>query len=110
MGLSSQVSNTNNQQAQEAPATQQSENNGNKIPSNLEEPVLYTGSSVPKVSYDTIDLVSNCIADCSSDCGMFSVNSVFFDGVLDINFSCIENCMDGKQTLCSNVQSCQTKC
>merc|ERR1711923_433078 len=94
--------------------TQQS-NGGNQQtqqykPSSEEQPVAYTGKHIPNMATGLLAKIIDCVADCKSDCGMFSVNAVYFDGVLDLNFPCLDKCMEGKEQLCSNVAMCQSKC
>jgi len=79
-------------------------------PSDEDMPVAYSGKHVPQISTDLLTFTVDCIADCDSDCTMFSVNTVYFDGVLDLNFKCLEKCMADKQILCANVALCQSKC
>lgn len=79
-------------------------------PAKEDEPVPYTGKHVPQISSDLLTFAIDCVADCDSGCTMFSVNTVYFDGVLDLNFKCLEKCMADKQSLCSNVALCQSKC
>ena len=75
------------------------------------DPILYTGEHpLESVDDDLVKKVTRCITDCSSDCGMYAANSVFFDGVLNVDFTCIESCIDGKTMSCSNIGSCQVKC
>jgi len=97
--------------------TQQSTNQGSQetkqdvfTPSEAEMPVAYSGNHIPKISSDLLTKVTECIADCDSDCTMFSVNTIYFDGLLDLNFPCLEKCMEDKQILCANVAMCQSKC
>jgi len=79
-------------------------------PSEADQPVAYTGKHVPNMSSDLLTKVIDCVSGCNADCTMFSVNTVYFDGVLDLNFPCLEKCMADKETLCSNVAMCQSKC
>merc|ERR1712151_670794 len=97
--------------------TQQNTNQGSQqtvqdvfTPSADQMPVAYSGKHVPNISNDLLTKVTECIADCNSDCTMYSVNTVYFDGVLDLNFPCLEKCMADKQTLCANIAMCQSKC
>ena len=73
------------------------------------DPILYTGKhSIGNP--DLIKKVIDCVTNCSADCGMYAVNNIFFDGVLNVDFTCIESCMDEKAMNCSNIKSCQVKC
>lgn len=83
------------------------------IPKHVPEPYLIsnvTKASLPKISNTHLALVVECVASCGSFCSMFSSNDVRFDGVLHMEYECIDTCLNSKPQFCVSVTACQTYC
>jgi len=87
----------------------QSENHFQQVtkPWYLEEPELVKNDNyVPPIGGNLANLIVTCMGDCTEDCAVYSKNPDYFDGVLDIKYRCLRNCMSGKHDICSNLRLC----